>query len=97
MGFSRMLVFFEGGGGILNSEGMDCPRILNSGGAAALVDYVSEAHGNAKLPGIMAVGYIAAFVRPPTDSRTSSRTSQLACAIYPILLSLVEHKKSPFH
>jgi 3-methyladenine DNA glycosylase AlkD len=35
--------------------------IVNSGGAAALVDYVSEAQGNAKLPGIMAVGYIAAF------------------------------------
>ena len=35
VGFSRMLGFFEGGGGILNSEGMDCPRILNSGGAAA--------------------------------------------------------------
>ena len=35
MGFSRMLGFFEGGGGILNSEGMDYPRILNSGGAAA--------------------------------------------------------------
>ena len=30
-----MLGFFEGGGGILNSEGMDYPRILNSGGAAA--------------------------------------------------------------
>ena len=30
-----MLVFFEGGGGILNSEGMDYPRILNSGGVAA--------------------------------------------------------------
>ena len=30
-----MLGVFEGGGGILNSEGMDCPRILNSGGAAA--------------------------------------------------------------
>ena len=28
-------MFFEGGGGILNSEGMDYPRILNSGGAAA--------------------------------------------------------------
>ena len=35
--------------------------IVNSGGAAALVDFVSEAQGNAKLPGIMAVGYIAAF------------------------------------
>merc|ERR1711959_53313 len=35
--------------------------IVNSGGAAALVDYVSEAQGNGKLPGIMAIGYIAAF------------------------------------
>lgn len=35
--------------------------IVNSGGAAALVDYVSEASGNNKLPGIMALGYIAAF------------------------------------
>ena len=35
--------------------------IVNAGGAAALVDYVSEAQGNAKLPGIMAIGYIAAF------------------------------------
>merc|ERR1712132_25972 len=34
--------------------------IVNSGGAAALVDYVSEAQGNGKLPG-MAIGYIAAF------------------------------------
>lgn len=35
--------------------------IVNSGGAAALADYVVEAEGNAKLPGIMALGYIAAF------------------------------------
>ena len=35
--------------------------IVNSGGAAALVEYVSEAQGNNKLPGIMAIGYIAAF------------------------------------
>merc|ERR1711988_1166373 len=35
--------------------------IVNAGGAAALVDYVSEAQGNNKLPGIMAIGYIAAF------------------------------------
>ena len=27
--------FSRGGGGILNSEGLDYPRILNSGGAAA--------------------------------------------------------------
>jgi len=35
--------------------------IVNSGGAAALVDYLSESHGTSKLPGIMAMGYIAAF------------------------------------
>lgn len=35
--------------------------IVNAGGASALVDYISDASGNAKLPGIMAVGYIAAF------------------------------------
>jgi hypothetical protein len=35
--------------------------IVNAGGAAALVDYVKEAKGNARLPGIMALGYISAF------------------------------------
>ena len=35
--------------------------IVNSGGAAALVDYVNEAQGNNKLPGVMALGYISAF------------------------------------
>ena len=35
-----------------------CHRLV---AASALVDYVAEAQGNAKLPGIMAVGYIAAF------------------------------------
>jgi len=35
--------------------------IVNAGGAAALVDYVTEASGNARLPGMMALGYISAF------------------------------------
>lgn len=35
--------------------------IVNAGGAAALVDYITEAAGSAKLPGIMALGYVAAF------------------------------------
>lgn len=35
--------------------------IVNSGGASALLEYISEAPGNSKLPGIMAIGYIAAF------------------------------------
>merc|ERR1712166_1219457 len=36
-------------------------KLIVNAGAAALVDYVSEVQGNAKLPGIMAIGYIAAF------------------------------------
>merc|ERR1711920_377604 len=35
--------------------------IVDAGGVAAMVDYISEARGNNKLPGIMAVGYISAF------------------------------------
>jgi hypothetical protein len=35
--------------------------IVNAGGAAALVDFVRETTSNARLPGIMALGYIGAF------------------------------------
>lgn len=35
--------------------------IVNAGGVGALVDFVTEAKGNARLPGIMTLGYIAAF------------------------------------
>ena len=35
--------------------------IVNAGGGAALVDYISTSSGNARLPGIMALGYISAF------------------------------------
>ena len=35
--------------------------IVHSGGAAAIVDYISESKGNARLPGIMTLGYISAF------------------------------------
>jgi len=35
--------------------------IVNAGGVAAMVDYVNESRGNARLPGIMTLGYIAAF------------------------------------
>jgi len=31
--------------------------ICNAGGAAALVDYITESKGNARLPGIMTLGY----------------------------------------
>ncbi|KAJ1547216.1 Sperm-associated antigen 6 [Nowakowskiella sp. JEL0078] len=35
--------------------------IVNSGGVAGVVDYVNESSGNARLPGIMTLGYISAF------------------------------------
>ena len=35
--------------------------IVGSGGVGALVDFVAESQGNTRLPGIMALGYIAAF------------------------------------
>ena len=35
--------------------------IVNAGGVGAMVDYVTEASGNARLPGIMTLGYISAF------------------------------------
>ena len=35
--------------------------IVNAGGAAAIVDYISEIKGNPRLPGIMTLGYIGAF------------------------------------
>lgn len=35
--------------------------IVNAGGVAAMVDYITEAKGNNRLPGIMTLGYIAAF------------------------------------
>lgn len=37
-----------------------CKLIVHSGGAAAIVDYISETKGNSRLPGIMTLGYIAA-------------------------------------
>ena len=43
IGFSRMLRFFEA---IPNSEGLDCPPILNSGGAAAGAILNSECLGS---------------------------------------------------
>merc|ERR1711976_823269 len=35
--------------------------IVNAGSVAAMVDYITEARGNSRLPGIMTLGYIAAF------------------------------------
>lgn len=35
--------------------------VVNAGGHGAIIEFVSEAQGAARLPGIMALGYIAAF------------------------------------
>jgi 3-methyladenine DNA glycosylase AlkD len=35
--------------------------IVNAGGVAAMVDYITDSRGNNRLPGIMTLGYIAAF------------------------------------
>lgn len=35
--------------------------ICNAGGAVAIVDYINEAKGSARLPGIITLGYISAF------------------------------------
>ena len=57
--------------------------IVGAGGGAALVDYVSEAKGNAKLPGIMAIGYISAF------SETLAHSCILSKAVAPLKEALV--------
>ena len=35
--------------------------ICNAGGAVAIVEYITEAKGNPRLPGIITLGYISAF------------------------------------
>jgi len=35
--------------------------IVHAGGATTIIDYISESKGNARLPGIMTLGFIAAF------------------------------------
>ncbi|KAJ3386132.1 Sperm-associated antigen 6 [Entophlyctis sp. JEL0112] len=66
--------------------------IVNSGGIAAVVDYVGESRGNARLPGIMTLGYIAAF------SETLALAIILAKGVSPLGQALVaeteEHIKA---
>lgn len=57
--------------------------IVNAGGAAILVDYVQESYGNNKLPGVMALGYMAAF------SETYALAIIVANGILPVKDSLV--------
>jgi 3-methyladenine DNA glycosylase AlkD len=61
--------------------------IVNAGGAAALVDYVSGSRANARLPGIMALGYISAF------SETLALAVIVSKGIVPLRAALIEEKE----
>ncbi|TPX58518.1 hypothetical protein PhCBS80983_g03080 [Powellomyces hirtus] len=66
--------------------------IVNSGGIAAVVDYVNETRGNARLPGVMTLGYVAAF------SETLALAVIVAKGVPPLTQALVieneEHIKA---
>ncbi|KAI8851582.1 armadillo-type protein [Chytridium lagenaria] len=66
--------------------------IVNSGGIAAVVDYVNDSRGNARLPGIMTLGYIAAF------SETLALSVIVAKGVSPLSQALItepeEHIKA---
>ena len=57
--------------------------IVHSGGAAAIVDFISESKGNERLPGIMTLGYISAFDESLAMAVITSK------GIPPLLLSLI--------
>merc|ERR1712025_1121926 len=56
------------------------------GGAAALVDYVLNSAGNARLPGIMALGYIASF------SETLALAIIVSKGVQPLMIALMGEK-----
>lgn len=57
--------------------------IVNGGGHGALIDYINEARSSSRLPGVMALGYIAAF------SETLSLAIVVAQGIIPLKDALV--------
>ena len=57
--------------------------IVNAGGVTAMVDYVNETRGNARLPGIMTLGYISAF------SETLAMGVVVAKGIAPLVDALI--------
>ncbi|KAJ1549154.1 Sperm-associated antigen 6 [Cladochytrium tenue] len=61
--------------------------IVSSGGIAAVVDYVNESRGNAMLPGIMTLGYIAAF------SETLALSVIVAKGVPPLTNALVSESE----
>merc|ERR1711871_1188551 len=61
--------------------------IVNAGGAAALVDYVSTAKANARLPGIVALGYISAF------SETLALAVIVSKGVAPLKQALIDERE----
>lgn len=58
--------------------------VVGNGGVGALVEYICQSQGNNRLPGIMALGYIAAF------SETLALSVIAEKALPPIVESLIE-------
>lgn len=56
--------------------------LVNAGGCSGIVDYINESQGGARLPGIMTLGYIAAF------SETMAKAIVDAKGIPPLVDSL---------
>ena len=54
--------------------------VVGNGGVGALVDYVGESTGNNRLPGIMALGYIAAFSETLALSVVAEKALPPLCA-----------------
>ena len=65
--------------------------IVSHGGVGALIDYVNESEGNSRLPGIMALGYIAAF---PETLALSVIVSKGLQPLYESLMEQEDHVKS---
>lgn len=61
--------------------------IVNSGGIAAIVDYTNDSKGNARLPGIMTLGYTAAF------SETLALAVIVAKGVAPLAQALVTERE----
>jgi len=61
--------------------------VVNAGGIAAIIDYIDNSKGTAKLPGIMTLGYISVF------SDTLAFSVLLAKPV-PVLLKILMDKNT---
>ena len=61
--------------------------VVGAGGVGALVDYVGCTKGNTRLPGIMALGYIAAFTETLALSVIAEK-GLVSCLAHIIIIAL---------